>query len=137
MKQIASNLYKVSDPSLLVKAFCLVSNDAKTDAIKLQNLVEYCCQKTIPHNIFFTKSKSNELRVFFFPRTLGNFGADKAYTTFLNVAFCELSGYVPIGDEELFDTIKESYILERFNQEIQDICDTIESDFAEIVKNVE
>lgn len=73
--------------------------------------------------------------MFFFPRTLGNFGADKLYTSFLNVAFCELSGYVPIGDEELFDTISESYILDRFNQEIQDICDKIESDLIELLKD--
>lgn len=137
LKQIASNLYKLHDPGLPVKAFCLISNDVETDALKLQKLVDYCCQKTIPHNIFFTKSRSNELRVFFFPRTLGNFGAEKLYTSFLNVAFCELSGYVPIGDEELYETIDESYILERFSQEIQDICDKIEGDFVEILKTVE
>lgn len=101
-------------------------------------LVDYCCKKTIPHNMFFTRSKaSDDIRVFFFPRTLGNFGADKLYTSFLNVAFCELSGYIPIGDEALFDTISESYILDRFNQEIQDICDTIESDLVELMKDFE
>lgn len=105
--------------------------------MKLQKLVDYCCEKTIPHNIFFTKSHTGELRVFFFPRTLGNFGALKLYTSFLNVAFCELSGYVPIGDEELFETITEEYILERFNQEIHDICDKIESDFVEILNKFE
>lgn len=110
-------------------------NDTKTDALKLHKLVEYCCEKTIPHNIFFTRSKTNELRVFFFPRTLGNFGADKLYTTLLNVAFCELSGYIPIGDEELYETIVESYIVDRFNQEIQNICDTIETDLVEILKD--
>lgn len=99
-------------------------------------LVDYCCRKTIPHNMFFTKSRaSDDIRVFFFPRTMGNFGADKLYTSFLNVAFCELSGYIPIGDEDLFDTISESYILDRFNQEIQEICDTIESDLKELLKD--
>lgn len=86
--------------------------------------------------MFFTKSRaSDDIRVFFFPRTMGNFGADKLYTSFLNVAFCELSGYIPIGDEDLFDTINESYILDRFNQEIQEICDTIESDLKELLKD--
>lgn len=66
---------------------------------------------------------------------MGNFGADKLYTSFLNVAFCELSGYIPIGDEDLFDTINESYILNRFNQEIQEICDTIESDLKELLND--
>lgn len=139
MRKIASNLYNIDDPNYPVKAFCLIaSNDTKTDALKLHKLVEYCCQKTIPHNLFFTKPRdSDELRVFFFPRTLGNFGADKLYTSFLNVAFCELSGYIPIGDEELFDTISEKYILDRFNQEILDICDLIENDFVQILKDFE
>jgi hypothetical protein len=75
--------------------------------------------------------------VFFFPRTLGNFGAEKLYTNFLNVAFCELSGYIPIGDEELYETISESYILDRINEEIQNICDTIESDLGELIKDFE
>lgn len=87
--------------------------------------------------MFFTKSQTNELRVFFFPRTLGNFGVEKLYTSFLNVAFCELSGYIPIGDEDLFNSIDETYIIDRFNQEIGDICDKIESDFVEILKELE
>lgn len=132
-----SNLHKIEDANFPVKGFCLISNDVKNDAIKLHKLVEYCCQKTIPHNMFFTKSPANELRVFFYPRTLGNFGADKIYSSFLNVAFCELSGYIPIGDEELFETISEKYILERFNEEIKDICDKIEQDLIEILKEFE
>lgn len=85
--------------------------------------------------MFLTKPRdSDEIRVFFFPRSLRSFGADKIYSTFLNVAFCELSGYIPIGDEELFDTISETYILDRFNQEVQDICDLIENDFVQLLK---
>lgn len=115
-----------------------MASNTQADASKLQKLVEYCCQKTIPHNLFFTKSQSAVgVRVFFFPRMLGNFGAEKLYTSFLNVAFCELSGYIPIGDEELFDTITENYVLTRFSQEVQNICDTIESDLAEIMKDFE
>jgi hypothetical protein len=138
LKKIASNLYKTDDPNYPVKAFCLVVNDTKTDASKLFKLVEYCCQKTIPHNLFFTKPRdSDEIRVFFFPRSQGSFGADKIYSTFLNVAFCELSGYIPIGDEELYDTISENYILDRINQEVQDICDLIENDFVQLFKDFE
>lgn len=120
-----------------MKAFCLISNDVKTDALKLHKLVELCCDKTVPHNMFFTKSQTNELRVFFYPRTLGNFGALKLYTSFLNVAFCELSGYVPIGDKDLFSSISETYILDRLSQEIGDICDKIESDFVRVLKEFE
>jgi hypothetical protein len=68
---------------------------------------------------------------------MGNFGAHKMYSNFLNVAFCEMSGYIPIGDEELFDKIDEKYVLERFNDEIQDVCDTIEDDLVAIMKKNE
>lgn len=128
-----ANFYKVDDPKYPVKTFCLIANDTKVDAQKLHKIVQYCCAKTIPHNFFFTKSQSNELRAFFYPRTMGNFGAHKMYTNFLNVAFCELSGYVPIGDEELFEEINQDYVLARFNEEIQNVCDTIESDLIAIV----
>lgn len=130
-------MYKIDDPKYPVKGFCLISNDAKSDALKLHKLIELCCEKVIPHNIFFTRSGTGELRIFFLPRTLGNFGAEKLYTSFLNVAFCEMSGYIPIGDEELFENIDEKYILDRFAQEVGDICDTIEADFVEILKDFE
>lgn len=114
----------------------MIANDSKSDAEKLQKLVQYCCEKTIPHNFFFTKSHNGELRAFFYPRTMGNFGAHKMYSNFLNVAFCELSGYIPIGDEELFEEINENYVLDRFNEEIQNVCDTIEDDFIAIIKDL-
>lgn len=66
---------------------------------------------------------------------MGNFGAHKMYSNFLNVAFCELSGYIPIGDEELFERIDQNYVLDRFNEEIDNVCDTIENDLKAILKD--
>lgn len=131
------NLYKTDDSRYPVKAFCMIANDSKADSKKLHKLTAYCCEKTIPHNLFLTKSQTNEIRIFFYPRSMGNFGTHKMYTNFLNVAFCELSGYCPIGDAELFEKINENYVLERFNEEIQNVCDTIHDDLIKIMKETE
>jgi hypothetical protein len=107
--------------------------DIKSDALKLHKLINFCCDKNIPHNLMFTRtSSSEEIRVFIFPHEKTNFGADKVFTSHLNIAFCELSGFIPIGDEELYESITESYVLGRFNDEIGNICDEIESDLKNI-----
>lgn len=112
-------------------------NNSKDDAFALCKLIEYCCQKNIPHNLFVTRrSKFDEICIFLFPRHVANFGVDKVYTSHLNVAFCELSGYIPIGDEELFDSIEENYILGRFHQEMGKICDEIENDFIKLINDL-
>ena len=114
----------------------MILKDIKRDAEKLNAIVKYCCEKVIPHNISLTKSRDlKEIRIFFFPRFLSNFGANKLFSSHLNVAFCELSGYIPVGDDELYDKITESYVLDRFNEEIGAICDEIENDFKYIVEN--
>lgn len=129
---MASNLYRSTE----IPAFCLVSRDIKSDVEKLYKLVQYCCDKVIPHNIFFTKSKDlKETRIFFYPRFLSNFGANKVFSSHLNVAFCELSGYLSIGDDELFEKVDESYVVDRFKEEVGTICDDIENDFKNIVGN--
>lgn len=138
LKNVASNLFKISDPKYSVQGFCLISKEPKTDAKKLHKLIQYCCEKTIPHNFFFTKSQTpGETRAFFFVRTVGNFGVDKMLASYLQIGFCELAGYIPIGDEELYESIDENYIINRFKQEIEDVCASVEKDFAEILKDFE
>lgn len=138
MKHVASNLFKIHDPKYSVQGYCLVANNPKTDALKLHKLVDYCCRKVIPHNFFFTKTETpGEVRVFIFPRTIGNFGVDKLLSSFLQIGFCELAGYIPIGDEELYDKIDETYIIKRFEDEIQNVCSSVEKDFAELLKDSE
>jgi GDP-D-glucose phosphorylase len=138
LRQLIGNFYLINDKRLPTRGFCLLLSNIDVDSKKLYKLVEFCCQMTIPHNMFFTKSRtSDETRIFFFPRTKKAFGEDKIYSSFLNVAFCELAGYIPIGDEKLFQTINENYILERFNEEVQDICDVIENDFVRLLSEFE
>lgn len=135
MIHIAENLYKINNEKFAIKAFCLILKDITKDARKLHEMVKLCCDKIIPHNLFFTKSKNlNEIRIFFFPRHLSNFGADKVFSSHLNIAFCELSGFIPIGDDDLFESINENYVIDRFNDEIKTICDAIEEDFKNIIE---
>lgn len=130
LRRLIDNLHSIEDERLPVKGFCLVLQDVEVDARKLFKLVEFCCTKVIPHNIFMTRSRvTEETRVFLFPRSLEKFGFDKLQTLFLNVAVCELGGFIPLGDEELFKTITEAYIVDRFQQEIMNICEVIENDF--------
>jgi GDP-D-glucose phosphorylase len=135
LTQLADNFYKIDHQKYLIHGFCLIVRDLRSDVETLYKFVQYCCDKVIPHNIFFTKSSKDgsEMRVFFFPRQLDNFGTLKLYSTHLNVAFCELSGFIPIGDDELYESITEAYVLDRFNDEIGTICDEIESDLTNIV----
>jgi len=134
---LTGSLFKIDDPNFAVSAFCFIaSDDSSADANKLHKLIELCCRKCVPHNLFFTRSASNEIRVFLFPRMKDNLGVDKLYTSFLNVAFCELSGYIPIGDEELFATINESYILDRFRQETGNACEVVENEFVALLKEL-
>lgn len=138
LKNVVSNLFKIDDPKYSVQGYCLISKDPKSDAKKLNKLIQYCCEKTIPHNFFFTKSKTpGETRAFFFVRTVGNFGVDKMLASYLQIGFCELAGYIPIGDEKLYESIDESYIVNRFKQEIEEVCTSVEKDFAELLKNFE
>lgn len=114
----------------------MILKNIKQDAEKLHEIVKYCCEKVIPHNLTLTKSRDlKDIRIFFFPRFLSNFGANKVFSSHLNVAFCEMSGYIPVGDDELYETITESYVIDRFNEEIGTICDEIENDLKNIVGN--
>lgn len=134
LRKLYGNLHKIEDERLPVKGFCLILQDIAVDATKMFKLVEFCCKNVIPHNIFMTKSRvTGETRIFLFPRSLEKFGFDKLQTLFLNVAVCELGGFIPLGDEELFNSITESYIVDRFQQEIMNICEVVEKDFVELM----
>lgn len=90
-------------------------------------MVDLCCTRNIPHNIFFTFGVNEDLRCFFFPR-LSDFVSDKVFTSHLNIAFCELSGYIPVGDEEMYDKMDENYVLGRIKEELGSVCSDIEGD---------
>lgn len=75
----------------------------------IAKLIEYFCAKCLPHNIFCTKENSkddngNVVKVFVFPRD--KMEDVKEFNSF-NIAFCELSGYIPIGSKY---TIYSGYV---------------------------
>lgn len=134
LENVAGILHKINDIRYPVPGYCiLITNTCEANTI--QRLIDFCCQQNIPHNLFITRSKNpSEIRVFLFPRLNSNFKLDKVFDNQLNVAFCELSGYIPIGDEELYEMINENLILKRFSEELGKVCGEIEEDFGKIVK---
>lgn len=70
-------------------------NSIADDLIKL---IRHFCDKIIPHNIFLTMGNYENrtiLKVFVYPR---HRMSEKEISSF-NSAFCELSGYVPVGSK--------------------------------------
>lgn len=115
MEQLPGTLlYKIESSHCSIKGFCFrINNITETERIcsDVYKLVKYMCQHNIPHNVYLTAEEDNAatavdstnddkvnsiscLRVFIWPRE--NLRANKEVVPF-NVAFCELSGYVPVG----------------------------------------
>lgn len=38
-----------------------------------------------------------------------------------NIAFCELSGYVPVGSDEIYDKLSEEFILDKIQANIGNV----------------
>lgn len=102
LHRLVKNIYRISEkyPS---KGYCFLFNESTCDKEEILNdiakLIEYFCATSLPHNIFCTNGNSNDgnvVKVFVFPR--GNMAEVKEFSSF-NVAFCELSGYIPTGSK--------------------------------------
>ncbi|KAL9901524.1 GDP-D-glucose phosphorylase 1 [Glossina fuscipes fuscipes] len=85
---------------------------------KLYEFLEWLCTENTPHNIFMTPDRvksQKRLKIFVYPRE--NFCVVKDFKAF-NVGFCEMSGYVPVGDKQLFDQLTETQVFKRIDEEI-------------------
>lgn len=96
------SVHRLSD-EYPVQAYCFIianTEETKATCADVYKLVSHLCDQNIPHNVFFTggtfNAASNVIRVFVFPRK--NICESKQFVPF-NIAFCELSGYVPVGSE--------------------------------------
>lgn len=155
------NVYRISKkcPS---KGYCfLLYNESTSNNDEILNdivkLIEYFCANSLPHNIFCTKENSekdngNVVKVFVFPRR--NVEDVKEFGSF-NIAFCELSGYIPTGskltththfvvitamlvlflmkfhcfsDKESFDAITECSIVGKIEITCGNVVEEIEND---------
>lgn len=106
------NVYKL-DEKYPAQGLCFplidyMNKNAITD--DLMKLIRYFCDKIIPHNVFLTMGNHENreiLKIFVFPR---NHMSNKQINSF-NAAFCELSGYVPVGSKLMGNVIWKSFIL--------------------------
>ncbi|XP_055303240.1 GDP-D-glucose phosphorylase 1 [Sitodiplosis mosellana] len=117
---ISDDIYRMDFPAF---ALCLPIfhwRDKGVIASKISKIVEYFRQESIPHNIFWTygtHSNQNLVKVFIFPR---NRLTDKISSSF-NAAFCELTGFVPIGDAEAYEQLSEDFIIDCISEAMGEI----------------
>lgn len=94
----------VVDESYPAHAYCFhipSSDDTVRIVDDVYRLIEYFWLKIVPHNLFWTFGAVDGrqlLKIFIFPRMRMQ---DKMSAS-LNVAFCELSGYVVVGSKSKF-----------------------------------
>uniref|UniRef100_A0A1A9WTA9 GDP-D-glucose phosphorylase 1 n=1 Tax=Glossina brevipalpis TaxID=37001 RepID=A0A1A9WTA9_9MUSC len=116
------DIYRLNN-SMPTQAVCWIFNgeDSTTQmenkTRKLHEFLEWLCRENIPHNIFMTPDRTKQpkrLKIFVYPRE--NFCVVKDFKAF-NIGFCEMSGYVPVGDKELFDRLTETQVFQRIREE--------------------
>lgn len=126
------------------EAICfIIDNDNNKLIVKsIYELLEFLCKQNIPHNIFITPDRAHEfkrLKLFIYARE--NHCNIKDLTA-LNLAFCELSGYIPVGgrpimlftyfrnntfllDTGLYENLSEELVIERIKEESRNVYDLI------------
>lgn len=93
----------VVDESYPAHAYCFHIpniNDTVPIVDDVYRLIQHFWSKVVPHNLFWTfggVDGCEHLKLFIFPRMQMH---DKISAS-LNVAFCELSGYVAVGSESM------------------------------------
>ncbi|KAJ6638106.1 GDP-D-glucose phosphorylase 1 [Pseudolycoriella hygida] len=131
--RLVKHIYRITDkyPS---KGYCFLLTESTSDKDEIINdiakLIEYFCAASLSHNIYCTKEDSKDgngsvVKIFVFPRA--NIQGIKEFSSF-NVAFCELSGYIPIGDIETFHQITENSIVGKIDITCGNIANEIEND---------
>ncbi|GAB0090488.1 FERM domain [Sergentomyia squamirostris] len=115
LNELTSSLYILEDKyptcglCVIVREFdCLQQVSAK-----VFQLVNFLCKRNIPHNIFITNGSfkgTSCQRILIFPRDNRYLLNEKKLSGF-NIAFCELSSYVPVGSKEIFNSLTEDVIV--------------------------
>lgn len=92
------NVYKIHE-NFGIPGYCFpIFDKTKADLVLIDifKLIDFFLKENIPHNIFFSLGSYNgieALRIYVFPRE----NLHEVKDTNFNIAFCELSGYVPVG----------------------------------------
>ncbi|ALC43412.1 CG3552 [Drosophila busckii] len=127
--------YRLSQDSP-TEAICFVierKDDEEQVREKIQTiykLTECLCNNNLPHNVFMTRHRQTDnLQVFVFVRQ--KYCVNKDLADF-NVGFCELVGYLPMGDPQRLERITETDVLER----IRDITGSAYKDIYQLVQHL-
>ncbi|XP_063704227.1 GDP-D-glucose phosphorylase 1 [Culicoides brevitarsis] len=119
-----------------IKGFCFrITNSAEITpkCIDACKLVDYLCDHGIAHNALITYERvatAGVLRLFVWPREKPRMNKNLAP---FNVGFCELAGYVTLGNEELFETHTEESISKFICDELGNgITEKMTTDLLEI-----
>ncbi|XP_050332966.1 GDP-D-glucose phosphorylase 1 [Bactrocera neohumeralis] len=121
------NIYRLSD-KMPTEAICFLFNktgDEEALNAQIQQLfhfIMWLCEHDIPHNLFLTPNRGenfgNVLKVFVFCRK--SFCYVKNFNTY-NIGFCEVAGYVTVGDEKLYERLTEQEVLAKIQNETGDV----------------
>ncbi|XP_055913199.1 GDP-D-glucose phosphorylase 1 [Eupeodes corollae] len=113
-----SGAYRFSK-TMPTEAICYLIDDSNKQSIlkTIYELIKFMCHHNIPHNIFITRDRTQtnkRLKLFIYARDQHYIVKD---TTVLNAGFCEFSGYVTVGDSELFNSLTEEKVFEKLKSE--------------------
>ncbi|XP_065361246.1 GDP-D-glucose phosphorylase 1 [Calliphora vicina] len=127
------DIYRL-DPSMPTEAICFMidTHDSKTKIeLKLNELYKFLiwlCDNNIPYNVFMTPvlpekhAVQQKLKVFVYARAqhcivkqLNN----------INLGFCELSGFVPVGANDLYNNLTELDIITKITNETGQVFNKI------------
>lgn len=106
---------------------------------RVMRLVRGLCERQIPHNVFFTMAEHRAddddtnpaaiIRIFVFPKE--HHSQAKEFST-MNMASCELSGYVTIGNADHYAIVSEEMIVARMRAEVGGACERIVGELAKL-----
>lgn len=93
-------------PTLALVHVARLEDDFRCVAKGIMRIIEYLCDKCIPHNLFITLGKDARMseepviRTIIYPRDSDALTRSKELSGF-NIACFELGGYVPVGSKYL------------------------------------
>lgn len=102
LEHLIGNVYKIGGQYPVFGICFVIQPNENITAISsdILKMIDYFCDNSMPHNLLWTIAPYGErpvIKIFIYPRCRMS---DKTHSGF-NVAFCELSGYVPIGGRHI------------------------------------
>ncbi|XP_059612241.1 GDP-D-glucose phosphorylase 1 [Phlebotomus argentipes] len=136
LRELGKSIYTLED-KYPTCGLCLIvrhADCAQQVSARVFRLVSFLCERNIPHNIFITSGAIGDeacKRILIFPRDNRYLLKDKELSG-LNVAFCELCSYVPVGSEEIYNGLTEDAIVGKIEEEMGNIFYTIKDEIVDM-----